>query len=298
MSSQARFPNDAIVIDSSNLLLPFWLFRLDEFVEVVFRGQKGFEAEVELLRDIIPLAKERFRQDTNGGGGSLVRRVTKSNLTADMPLPYRMADLLKLIDERLGLLEGKAEKPLLKSLHHRLESISSDPRFRFMFDIGPGGDVMEAVVSKLFRLPQEGKPICVLEMSGLPTEVVNSVASVLCRMAFDLALNSEGAVQTLVVCEEAHRYIPSDTNACFWPTRQAIARIAKEGRKYGVYLGIITQRPGELDPTILSQCNTIFSMRLGQPARPGHYPWCGDQRGEEYDQLSFLDLQPGMHRLW
>jgi hypothetical protein len=66
----------------------------------------------------------------------------------------------------------------------------------------------------------------------------------------------------LVVCEEAHRYIPSDPNLGFFPTRQAIARIAKEGRKYGVSLGIITQRPGELDQTILSQCSTLFAMRL------------------------------------
>ncbi len=66
----------------------------------------------------------------------------------------------------------------------------------------------------------------------------------------------------LVVCEEAHRYVPADRELGFLPTRQAIARIAKEGRKYGVSLGIITQRPGELDQTILSQCSTVFAMRL------------------------------------
>jgi hypothetical protein len=64
------------------------------------------------------------------------------------------------------------------------------------------------------------------------------------------------------VCEEAHRYISSDPKLGFLPTRQAISRIAKEGRKYGVSLGIVTQRPGELDPTILSQCSTVFAMRL------------------------------------
>ena len=64
------------------------------------------------------------------------------------------------------------------------------------------------------------------------------------------------------VCEEAHRYVPIDKPLGFEPTKRAISRIAKEGRKYGVSLCIITQRPAELDPTILSQCNTIFSMRL------------------------------------
>ena len=258
------FPNDSIVVDSSNLLLPYWLFMLDEFAEVVFRGQEGFDTELELLRDLIPLAKQQYKGDNQNTDTTLVRKKNGGgNLTADTPVPYRLVELIKIIDDRLGLLEGKSERPFLKSLRCRLEGISNDPRFRFMFDPGSGGDIMESIMSRIFRVPQEDKPICVLEMSGLPAEVVSSVVSVLSRMAFDIACNSDGAVQTLVVCEEAHRYIPADEKAGFWPTRQAIARIAKEGRKYGVSLCIITQRPGELDPTILSQCNTIFAMRLG-----------------------------------
>ena len=119
------------------------------------------------------------------------------------------------------------------------------------------------MLSNIYRVPIAGKPITVFQMSGIPSEVVNSVASVLCRLAFDLALASNSKVKTLVVCEEAHRYIPTDSGTAFAPTRDAIARIAKEGRKYGVSLAIITQRPNELDPTILSQCNTVFSLRLG-----------------------------------
>ena len=65
-----------------------------------------------------------------------------------------------------------------------------------------------------------------------------------------------------VVREEAHRYMPADPRLGFAPTRHALSRIAEEGRKYGCYLGVVTQRPGELDPTILSQCSTIFAMRL------------------------------------
>jgi DNA helicase HerA-like ATPase len=99
-------------------------------------------------------------------------------------------------------------------------------------------------------------------MAGMPSEVVNSVCSVLARLAFDLALWSEGKLQLLLLCEEAHRYMPADPRLGFAPTRHALSRIAKEGRKYGCYLGVVTQRPGELDPTILSQCSTFFAMRL------------------------------------
>jgi DNA helicase HerA-like ATPase len=64
------------------------------------------------------------------------------------------------------------------------------------------------------------------------------------------------------VCEEAHRYAPGDRSIGFGPTRKAISRIAKEGRKYGVFLGLVTQRPADLDATIISQCSTLFAMRM------------------------------------
>jgi hypothetical protein len=102
----------------------------------------------------------------------------------------------------------------------------------------------------------------IMQLAGFPAEVVDSVVSVLCRMAFDFGLWSDGVSPLLFVCEEAHRYASADRNIGFGPTRKAVSRIAKEGRKYGVYLGLVTQRPAELDATIISQCNTLFAMRL------------------------------------
>ena len=88
------------------------------------------------------------------------------------------------------------------------------------------------------------------------------VVSVVCRMTFDLALWSDRGVPTLRVCEEAHRYAPQDTALGFEPTKRALSRIAKEGRKYGVSLCVVSQRPSDLATDILSQCNTIFALRL------------------------------------
>ena len=255
----AAFPRHAIVIDTDTLDLPFWLMRLEEFSEVVFRGRPAVPEELDALRDLIPEARRAFR----GSDSALMRRQTeKSSVTADTPIPYRMADLLALIDERIGRLEGRQEKPHLRSLKMRIISAINDPRYHFMFSNNTITDTIMETIAKIFRIPGDGKPICTFQLAGIPSEVINSVASVLCRMAFELALWSEGAIHMLVVCEEAHRYIPADPNLGFLPTRQAIARIAKEGRKYGVSLGIITQRPGELDQTILSQCSTLFAMRL------------------------------------
>lgn len=256
----AAFPSQSVVIDTDTLDLPFWLFRLEEFTEVLFRGRPPIPEEIDVLRDLIPEAKRMFKGSTDT---ALIRRgPEKSSLTADTPVPYRVADLLALIDERIGKLEGRSEKPHLRSLKVRIQAAINDPRYEFMFSSNTIHDTILHTISHIFRIPGDGKPVTTFQLSGIPSEVVNSVASILCRMAFEIALWSAGGVRILVVCEEAHRYVPADPNLGFFPTRQAISRIAKEGRKYGVSLGVITQRPGELDPTILSQCSTVFAMRL------------------------------------
>jgi uncharacterized protein len=256
----AAFPNKSVVIDTDTLDLPFWLFKLEEFTEVLFRGRPAIPEEIDVLRDLIPEAKRMFKGTTDT---TLIRRgPEKSSLTADTPVPYRIADLLALIDERIGKLEGRSEKPHLRSLKVRIQAAINDPRYEFMFSSNTIHDTILTTISHIFRIPGEGKPVTTFQLAGIPSEVVNSVASILCRMAFEIALWSAGGVRILVVCEEAHRYVPADPKLGFFPTRQAISRIAKEGRKYGVSLGVITQRPGELDPTILSQCSTVFAMRL------------------------------------
>ncbi|MEM8800618.1 MAG: ATP-binding protein, partial [Pseudomonadota bacterium] len=93
-------------------------------------------------------------------------------------------------------------------------------------------------------------------------EILNVVASVLCRLTFDFGLWSRGTQPILLVCEEAHRYAPADANLGFEPTKRALARIAKEGRKYGISLCVVSQRPAEIAPAILSQCNTTVAFRM------------------------------------
>lgn len=255
----AAFPDRSVVIDTDTLDLPFWLMRLEEFAEVIFRGRTPVPEEMDVLRDLIPEAKKSFR----GTDPTAVRRIAEKNaITPDTPVPYRLADLLACIDERIGRLEGRGEKPTLRTLKGRILSAINDPRYNFMFSSNTISDTILETVAHIFRIPGEGRPISVFQLSGIPSEVVNSVVSVLTRMSFELAVLARGSLHMLVVCEEAHRYVPADPERGFFPTRQSIAQIAKEGRKYGISLGVISQRPSELDPTILSQCSTIFAMRL------------------------------------
>jgi len=261
----------ALVLNPRNLKLPFWLFNFEEFVDVLFGGRPGVPEEMEVLSEVIPIAKATYLQYANSERIGLKRIETRATgFTPDTPVPYRLVDLISLIDERMGKLENRSSRIIYHKLIQRIEVVRNDARYSFMFEnANVGGDSMAEVVSHLFRLPANGKPMTVMQLAGFPADVVDSVVSVLCRMAFDFGLWSDGASPLLFVCEEAHRYASADRTIGFGPTRKAVSRIAKEGRKYGVYLGLITQRPAELDATILSQCNTLFAMRLANERDQG-----------------------------
>jgi len=255
------FGDRAQTMTPANLRLPFWLFNFEEIVDIIYRGRPGLDEEIEILSDVIPLAKKLY------GRGSRSERLSApagdSGYTVDTPVPYRLTDLISLVDQRMGKLENLSSRSTHGKLLQRISSVVNDPRYAFMFEgSNVGGDTMASVIGQLFRLPTDGRPMTIMQLAGFPAETVDSVVSVLGRMAFDFGLWSDGALPLLFVCEEAHRYASANRDLGFGPTRRAISRIAKEGRKYGVFLGLVSQRPAELDSTILSQCSTLFVMRL------------------------------------
>jgi DNA helicase HerA-like ATPase len=256
------FPEWAEVISPRNMQLPYWLLTFEEILEVLV-GDDDRKAEIEVLQELIPLAKMRYNTGRSTEPARIRRGVADPNrCTVDTPIPYRISDILSLLDERMGKLENRKDLAPYRSLKHRIETISQDGRYAFMFGSRTVFDSMAQVLGRLFRVPVNNKPITILELTGIPSEVVNVVVSVLCRMTFDFALWSEGQVPVTLVCEEAHRYVPVNSTLGFEPCKRAIAKIAKEGRKYGASLCIVTQRPAEIDPTILSQCNTVFALRM------------------------------------
>src|SRR5262249_59497806 len=106
--------------------------------------------------------------------------------TIDTPVPYRLEDLIALIDERMGKLENRAAWSKYHRLLTRIESARNDPRYSFMFEnANIGGDTMVEGLSPLFPLPVNGKPMTIMHLAGFPAEVVDCVVSVVCRMAFE-----------------------------------------------------------------------------------------------------------------
>jgi DNA helicase HerA-like ATPase len=260
------FGDKAQVLTPRNLRLPFWLFNFEEVIDAFFGGRPGVDEEVEILSEVIPLAKAaylQYRNNQNDRSLSKKRDLRDAGFSADTPVPYRIEDLINLLDQRMGKLENRSQRVTIHRLMSRIQTFRNHPRYAFMFEgANIGGDTMAEIIGNLFRLPIDNKPMTIMQLAGFPAEVVDSVVSVLCRMAFDFGLWSDGVSPLLFVCEEAHRYAPADKKIGFGPTRRALSRIAKEGRKYGVFLGLVTQRPAEIDPTIISQCSTLFVMRL------------------------------------
>ncbi|MEQ8935923.1 MAG: DUF87 domain-containing protein, partial [Amphiplicatus sp.] len=258
------FSEQSEIFDATSLTLPYWLLTFDELTEVLFPDRAGHDEEIEILSDLIPQAKKVNLSNTTGGVRLLAERRygDAASITVDTPVPYRISELLGLIDKALGGLEQARSTAPYKRLRNRLYAISQDSRFAFMFGGLTVQDTMAHFLGKLFRIPVEGKPVSIIELGGLPVEVAQVVVSVTARLAFEFGLWSHGAAPLALIVEDAHRYAPARDDEGFAPTRRALVRLAKEGRKTGVSLWVVSQRPTELDPTVLSQCNTIFAMRL------------------------------------
>jgi uncharacterized protein len=257
------FREGAEIVTPDNLNLPFWFLNFEEIVEILIGSQPNRDADIEILRELIPMAKLRYAANQRRDRPGRTRELLDQHyIGIDTPVPYRVSDLVGLLDEYIGKLDMKGELAPYKRLKARVETISRDPRYAFMFGSLTIQDTMAQALGRLFRIPVSGRPITILELGGLPSEIINVVVSVLARMAFDFGVWSGGRVPITFICEEAHRYVPIDKSLGFEPTKRAISRIAKEGRKYAIGLCVVSQRPAELDPSILSQCNTVFSLRL------------------------------------
>jgi DNA helicase HerA-like ATPase len=234
--------------------LPYWLCNFEELTEILFGHEKADAGmEIMYLREMVLAAKLSFAANAHDTAGIYV----------DTPVPYALGDLKRFIEQKIGSLGSGDNMPYYARIKSRLIALQADRRFDFMFDTGlVVRDDFATLLGRLFRVPSNGKPLAILDLAGLPSEVLNVVVALICRLAFDFAVEAGQKIPVLLVCEEAHRYAPHDTALGFEPAKRALSRIAKEGRKYGISLGVISQRPSELASTILSQCNTVFAFRM------------------------------------
>ncbi|ANU08637.1 ATP-binding protein [Paraurantiacibacter namhicola] len=250
----AAFKNTGTIFDVSNLQMPYWLLNFEEHCEVILTSQgNDRQADADILAKCLLKARGKNR---------LAEQLGK--ITVDSPIPYLLSDLSTAIADEMGKLDKATNTAPFMRLKTKLEELKGDPRYQFMFSGMLVGDTMAEFISKIFRMPSDGKPISIIDVSGVPSDITSTVVAVLSRMVFDFAIwgREEKTAPILLVCEEAHRYVPCEKNADGSSVGRILSRIAKEGRKYGISLGLITQRPSDLAEGVLSQCGTIISMRL------------------------------------
>lgn len=250
----AAFKTNGQILDVNNLQMPYWLLNFEEHCEVLLTSN-GNERQVDadILARCLLAARSKNRL-----------AATMGKITIDSPIPYLLSDLANEIQNEMGKLEKATSSAPFMRLKNKLDELKNDPRYQFMFSGMLVGDTMADFIATVFRMPGNGKPISIIDVSGVPSDITSTVVAVLSRLVFDFAIWSreEKTRPILLVCEEAHRYVPNEANADGSTVGNILGRIAKEGRKYGISLGLITQRPSDLAEGVLSQCGTIISMRL------------------------------------
>jgi DNA helicase HerA-like ATPase len=252
------FPDRSEVISVDTLNLPLWLFNLEELVSVLVRGgsEREQESQAIILKDAVIWARRHYAGDDFG----------TTPITADTPVPFRMHELVRYINDEMGRLSKPDSSIPYLRLRTRIESLRGDRRYAFLF--ASEEDSLAEIIARLLRMPVNGKPLTIVDLSGVPSEIADVVVSVLTRVIFDFSMWSrrDRMPPILLVCEEAHRYVPADERIGFAETARMITRVAKEGRKYGVSLALVSQRPSELSAPALAQCGTVFALRLGSEA--------------------------------
>jgi hypothetical protein len=250
----SAFRNTGVILDVSNLQMPYWIMNFEEHCEVLITSTgNDHQVDADILAKCLLKARQKSRLAEHMG-----------KITVDSPIPYLLSDLSNEIQDAMGKLDKSTNSAPYMRIKNKLDEIKADPRYQFMFSGMLVADTMADFIAKIFRMPSNGKPISIIDVSGVPSDITSTVVAVLSRLVFDFAIwgRDERTSPILLVCEEAHRYVPNEKNADGNSVGTILSRIAKEGRKYGISLGLITQRPSDLAEGVLSQCGTILSMRL------------------------------------
>jgi len=241
-------------VDWDDFSLPYWFLDLDEFIAIYYPDAGG--TQIALIKNAIVSLKQ---------SSPALGDIPTDRVSADTPIYFDINQLVEILKEQEDAITAVSKKePIIKILK-RLENVKDDPRYSFL---NKGKDDMldlAAYFDKLLGLSKkETKFLSILDLSGLPSDVRNVCIGVMARLCFDYRywdLDPQELPMALVL-EEAHTYIPEESSKRFALCKERVERIAKEGRKYGLSLLVVTQRPSNVSTTVLSQCGTYITLRL------------------------------------
>ena len=251
-------------IDARDLEIPYWLMTFAELVDLlVDRTDASASTQIAFLRDSVQDLRNKANKDLDIG-----------HISIDSPVYFSLTELYDYFEEanKATTHFGK-EKGVLAGLFDqfmmRLQSRMNDRRYDFLLNPKHRNDssTLSGLLRDFVGLGEPKAQITIIDLSSVPFDVRPVVTAQVGRLAFEFNYWNPKFKEfpLLLVCEEAHAYIPREGNAQFEGTRRSMQRIAKEGRKYGVGLAVVTQRPHELSETVLAQCSTFICLRLTNP---------------------------------
>ncbi|QDT53887.1 AAA-like domain protein [Caulifigura coniformis] len=263
--------------DEGSLSLPYWMLDLEETI-ALYVGKTEFAAtsQTNIVKNALLSARR---------AGAAIVGVNPDDITVDSPIPYVLGNPVGLDNfgsrngalDKVGFVgqinEQRPKDSKDKSKHddfnkvvRKLESLLRDSRLKFMMRPWNGEKSTGDLSNVLQQFLGKGHPVCVFDLSGVPNEVAGAASSAVARTLFAAKLwqtvEERARNPVLLICEEAHRYVPDKGDAQYAAARHAIQRLAKEGRKYGIALMLVSQRPSEVDATVLSQCNSWIVLRI------------------------------------
>lgn len=269
-------PGDLAAPADDALFLPYWLLNRDEMLSMILdRSDQNapnqasrFTSHVRALKEATLKAKGK-------------NEVAKT-FTVDSPIPYAIKDLLDILITdnttkgvgKTGPVKGEWEDKLTRFIS-RMEAKLEDRRYGFMFTPPAAANTYNWLAAQIAKLlgSNGGKGIKIIDFSEVPSDVLPVVTGTLARLLYDVQfwMAAEKRTPVTLLCDEAHLYLPvrDDADAVQRQALGAFERIAKEGRKYGFSLLVVSQRPSDVSRTILSQCNNFLSLRLTNDADQG-----------------------------
>ena len=261
--------------DEGTLSLSYWLLNLDETIALLIgKTEYAATSQSNIVKNALLTARESIAENT--------LKLSPSDITVDSPIPYILGDPSGLDEfgKKNGNLynegfvgavnaqrpnnQNKKDHEDFNKVLRKLQSLIKDSRLQFMMKPWDGaGDPLGSVIGQFF---DSNEIIRIVDLSGIPNEIAGTSSAAIARTLFSVKLwqtpTERQSSPILLVCEEAHRYVPDRGEAQYSAAQEAIRRLAKEGRKYGIGLMLVSQRPSEVEATVLSQCNSWIVLRV------------------------------------
>jgi DNA helicase HerA-like ATPase len=262
---QSAFPGELVnYVDAMEMEMPYWMMTYAELVDLfIDRDDKGATLQMSFLREVLQQLKRKE-----------AKRIGLPTVSIDTPIYFSLAEVymqFKAANEERkdfgkvqGALFGQFDEFLI-----RMQSRFNDVRYDFLLKpkVRNTSESMSDLLRQFVGLGDKKANITVVDLSSVPTDVRPAVSAQVGRLAYEFNYWNPRRrdFPITLICEEAHAYIPREKNGPFEGAKRMMERIAKEGRKYGVSIGVVSQRPTELSETMLSQCSSFICLRTTNP---------------------------------